>query len=325
MRMISKMLAAGILAGAATTARAEIPHVVTDIPPVHGLVARVMQGLGTPDLVIPPGSSPHGYALRPSEAAGLARAGLVVWVGESLTPWLEQPLDRLAGDAAHLELMAVPGTHLLEFREGATFEPHSHEGEGGHDHDHDHAHDDHDHDHAEHDHHHEGADPHAWLDPQNGALWLDAIAAELSRLDPEHAAEYAANAAAGREEIATAAAEAQARLTPVQGRPFVVFHDAYHYFEAAFGLEAAGAISMGDASDPGPARVEEVRDLVRETGAVCAFSEPEFSDRLVDTVIEGSAANKAHLDPLGADLETGPGFYPALIGSLAAAMAGCLG
>ncbi|WP_138468932.1 zinc ABC transporter substrate-binding protein [Poseidonocella sp. HB161398] len=348
MRTIQATIAAGFLLGGAGMAAAEVPHVATDIPPVHGLVARVMQGLGTPDLVVPPGASPHGYALRPSEAASLERADLVVWVGEALTPWLERPIGSLASGADVLELLAVPGTETLQFREGATFAPHSHgDGEahdgdghaGDEDHDHEHAGDeDHDHEHGHeeeheeagahgdaHGHDHHGADPHAWLDPGNAALWLDAIAAELSELDPENAGAYAANAAAGRAEIDAAEAEAAALVTPLAGRPFIVFHDAYHYFEHHFGVEAAGALSLGDAVEPGPARVAEVRDLIRSMDTACVFAEPQFNPRLLETVTEGSGAKAAVLDPLGSDLPTGPGFYPALLKEISERMAGCLG
>lgn len=185
-----------------TAALAEVPQVATDIAPVHSLVAQVMGDLGAPALIVRPGASPHGYAMRPSEAQALEQADLVVWIGEGLTPWLEGPVETLGEGAAVLELMSVEGTILHDYREGATFaahdhgehEGHDHDAAKGHDHDHDHAHDkaeahDHDHDH-DHDkaeshagdhagHDHSGADAHAWLDPANGRVWLGAIAAEL--------------------------------------------------------------------------------------------------------------------------------------------------
>nr|WP_253949318.1 zinc ABC transporter substrate-binding protein [Mangrovicoccus sp. HB161399] len=315
------MIAAGLLLGGAGMAAAGVPSVATDIPPVHGLVARVMQGLGAPALVVPPGASPHGYALRPSEAASLEQADLVVWTGEALTPWLERPIGSLARGAGVLELLAVPGTHLLDFREGVRFEPHHHDG-GGEEHGEEHGHED---AHGQEAHGHHGFDPHAWLDPENAMLWLDAISAELGRLDPENAGAYEANAAAGKLEIAAAAAAAGGVLSTVADRPYVVFHDAYHYFEAAMGIEAAGALSLGDAADPGPARLAEVRDLIAETGAVCVFAEPQFNPRLIATVTEGTEVKTGRLDPLGSDLAPGPDFYPELLEELAANMVGCLG
>jgi zinc transport system substrate-binding protein len=330
-----------------TAALAEVPQVATDIAPVHSLVAQVMGDLGAPALIVRPGASPHGYAMRPSEAQALEQADLVVWIGEGLTPWLEGPVETLGEGAAVLELMSVEGTILHDYREGATFaahdhgehEGHDHEAAKGHDHDHDHAHDkaeahDHDHDH-DHDtaeshagdhagHDHSGADAHAWLDPANGRVWLGAIAAELSRLDPENAATYAANAAEGQAELTALEAELTKLLAPMAETEFVVFHDAYQYFERRFGLAAAGAISFSDASAPSAGRIAELREAVADLGAACVFAEPQFSSGLVETVF-GDSARVGLLDPLGQDMAPGAGLYPQVLRSMAGAFTTCLG
>ncbi len=326
-----------------TAALAEVPQVATDIAPVHSLVAQVMGDLGAPALIVRPGASPHGYAMRPSEAQALEQADLVVWIGEGLTPWLEGPVETLGEGAAVLELMSVEGTILHDYREGATFaahdhgehEGHDHEAAKGHDHDHDHAHDkaeahDHDHDkaeshagdHAGHD--HSGADAHAWLDPANGRVWLGAIAAELSRLDPENAAAYAANAAEGQAELTALEAELTKLLAPMAETEFVVFHDAYQYFERRFGLAAAGAISFSDASAPSAGRIAELREAVADLGAACVFAEPQFSSGLVETVF-GDSARVGLLDPLGQDMAPGADLYPQVLRSMAGAFTTCLG
>ena len=332
---------------------AAAPRVAADIPAVHSLAARVMAGVGTPDLILPPGASPHGYAMRPSEAARLQDAQVVVWVGEELTPWLARAVETIAVDATSLQLLDVPGVTLLQFREGATFEAHDHAHEAEHDHDHaaEHAHDhdhaaeaehdhsaeaEHDHaaeqahDHAHdeehaHDHAHEGVDPHAWLDPVNAKVWLDAIAGALSSADPANAATYFQNAAAGKAELDALIAEIQADLTPLQGAGFVVFHDAYHYFEARFGIEATGAIALSDAAPPSPARVAEIRDAIRGMDATCVFREPQFEPALVETVIEGTDARVGQLDPVGATLQPGPDLYPTLLRNLRDELVACLG
>ena len=103
----------------------------------------------------------------------------------------------------------------------------------------------------------------------------------------------------------------------------MVFHDAYQYFETAFGVRTSAAISLGDAAEPGAARVAEIHDLIAERGIVCVFSEPQFSAGLVKTVIEGSGAREAVLDPLGVEIEPGPEFYPALVTQMGDAMAEC--
>ncbi len=349
-------LMASLLSSAAL---AEVPQVATDIAPVHSLVAMVMGDLGTPAMIVRPEASPHGYAMRPSEAQALNDADLVVWIGEALTPWLEGPLDNLAGGAQHLELLSVEGTVLHDYREGATFAAHDHvhgdEDHGEEDHAHDdddhdgHDHDDHDHeahDHDEHDHDHDhdevteddhnhdhaaegddhdhaGTDSHAWLDPANARLWLGAIAAELSALDPDNAATYAANAAASQARIQALEDSLQADLEPLRDMRFVVFHDAYQYFERRFGLSAASAISLSDASTPSAGRIAELQEAVSAMGAVCVFSEPQFNADLIGAVFADTVTVRT-LDPLGFAATPGPDLYPQILEAMAAEFTGCL-
>ncbi|WP_019956217.1 zinc ABC transporter substrate-binding protein [Yoonia vestfoldensis] len=345
--MMSRMLlplsiTAALMGG---TAFAEVPRVAVDIAPVHSLVARVMDGVGTPDLIVQSGASPHEYSLRPSEATALQEADLVFWVSPDLTPWLGDAIETLATNATVTELLEADGTIELEFREGALFEAHEEHAEGEHEGE-EHAegeHDDHEgEEHAEGEHHdHEGEehageeagheghdhgehDPHAWLSPQNAATWLNVIAGQLSATDPDNAGAYFANAAAGRAEIDTLTAEVNAMLEPVRGARFIVFHDAYQYFESAFDFPASGAISVSDASDPSPARIAEIRARIADEGIDCVLAEPQFNAGLVATVLDGTEAGTGILDPLGSDLEPGPALYPQLIRNLATNLAECL-
>ncbi|MVO17271.1 zinc ABC transporter substrate-binding protein [Parasedimentitalea huanghaiensis] len=312
-------------------AQADVPRVATDIAPVHGLVARVMQGVGSPDLVVQPGASPHGYSMRPSEALALNQADFVFWMGEALTPWLEGSLETLAAEAHVIELLHAEGTTTLAFRTGARFAGHEEEGdEHGHEEE-EHHEDEHEGDHEkesdhdeEHDgHDHEGVDPHAWLAPENGKLWLGLIADELAQFDPENANSYLKNAAEGQAEIEAVVTKVNAALDPLRSGGFVVFHDAYQYFETSFGLSALGAISLSDASSPSPSRITEVRDTVAELGATCVFSEPQFNQGLVATVLDGTNAKTAVIDPMGTALPLGPQFYPSLLLDLGNRMASC--
>ena len=283
-------------------------EVVASIAPVHSLVARVMQGVDPsgngPYLLLPPGASPHDHALRPSDAAALERAVLVFSVGPRLEPWLERPLATLAAGARVVRLADTPGQTRLAPRKGAAFETSDH-GSGP----------------AQAD---DETDPHLWLDPMNAKLWLGVIAAALAEADPENRELYLANAEAARTELDTLATQIAARLDPVRGRPFVVFHDAFHYFEHRFAFEAAGAVALGDARAPGPARITRIRARIRTFGAVCLFREPQFRAPLVATVAEGTGVRIGLLDPLGANLQPGPDLYPALLRGLADSLADCL-
>lgn len=162
-----------------------------------------------------------------------------------------------------------------------------------------------------------------WLSPANAKLWLPAIADQLTELDPDNAATYAANAQDAAQAITDATETAQSILSEVKDRPFVVFHDAYGYFEADFGLTVLGAIQLSDASAPSPARLAALRDTLKEEGASCVFAEPQFDPRLIAAVTEGSTLRVAELDPLGSTLQSGADFYPALITDLANRIAGC--
>lgn len=356
-KLLTLTLTATLMGG---TAFAEAPQVAVDIAPVHSLVARVMEGVGTPDLIVQPGASPHEYSLRPSEAAALQEADLVFWIGPDLTPWLTETIATLAPNAAVTALLEADGTIELEFRENALFEAHDHDAHGDEDHadhdddhkdhedhakesDHDHdekghdehahdeaeheehAHDDHGHEEAGHDGHDHGAhDPHAWLSPQNAMTWLNVIAGQLSAKDPDNAGAYFANAAAGRVEIEAMIGEVNATLDPARDGQFIVFHDAYQYFEVDFDFPAAGAISLSDASDPSPARIAEIQGRIAEEGIDCVLAEPQFNPGLVKTVLDGTEAKTGVIDPLGSDLEPGSALYPQLIRNLSTALAGCM-
>jgi len=323
-KLFALSLTATLMGGAAY---ADTPQVAVDIAPVHSLVARVMDGIGKPDLIIQSGASPHEYSLRPSEASALQAADLVFWIGPDLTPWLTDTIGTLASDAVVTELMEADGTIELEFREGALFEAHDHGDDDDHDdHGDDDDHDDHGDDEAEsgHEGHDHGAhDPHAWLSPKNAMNWLNVIAGRLSAVDPDNAGAYFANAAAGRTEIETLIGEVTATLDPVRGGQFIVFHDAYQYFEMDFDFPASGAISVSDASDPSPARIAKIQARIAEQGIDCVLAEPQFNPGLVATVLDGTDAQTGILDPLGSDLEPGPAFYPQLIRNLSTALAGC--
>lgn len=325
----ARPLAIGLILGAAPAAAA--PRVAVDIAPVHSIVSAVMSGVGAPDLILPPGASPHGHALRPSEAEAVAGADLVVWVGPALTPWLAHPIESLGSGAAQLELLDAPGLALLQVREDAAFEAHDHGDEADHDQDahdheaHDHEHDEADTEHADdHDHEHDAIDAHVWLDPANAVAIASAVAVTLAETDPENAARYEANARAFADRAAGLDAQVEAVVAPVRGKRFIVFHDAYQYFEHAFEIPASGAISLTDGQAPSPGRVAALRTRLIDEGAVCVFSEPQFEPKLIATIIEGTPVRTGVLDPIGADLTPGPDLYPALIAGIATSLAGCL-
>jgi zinc transport system substrate-binding protein len=285
---------------------AEAPKVVVSLKPLHSLVAGVMAGVGEPLLLIQGGGSPHGYTLRPSEARMLSEAQLVVWVGPRLEGFLEKSLSTLAGKARQLELSRELEAEMLPVREGGFWETHaSDEGHGPGDA-------------GEPAHHlHGERNQHLWLDPLLAKQIVAKTAAALTDIDPVHAQQYRHNAARLQTRLDTLHAGLKARLAPVRTIPFIVFHDAYPYFEAAYGLNAVGSVTLTVDRKPGARRIEEIRKKIRELNVRCVFSEPQFEPRLVTTVIEGTGARTGILDPLGVALPSGEECYFQLMNDLA--------
>ena len=321
--------------GLPISAQAASPSVAVDIAPLHSLVSQVMEGVGKPNLLIPAEASPHQYTLRPSQAKALSGSKVVFWIGESLTPWLEKALDNVASSAHRVEMLEIEGTITHAFREGATFESHNHgedeaheeedHHEGAHHEKETHAHhDDHEEDthHDEHDHH--GKDPHAWLDPQNAKHWVNSIRDTLSKQDPANASIYSRNAAKATASLDTLIQSTRNKINDLGDPQFIVFHDAYQYFEKRFGISAAGAISLGDAEDPSPARVEEIRETVQKLGVTCVFTEPQYNPGLVKNVFEGTSVSTIGvMDPLGASIPPGSGHYQELIQGMVNSLKKC--
>lgn len=290
------------------------PKVMTSVMPVHSIVSAVMGETGQPELLLEGSMSEHRASFTPQQLAALGRADLVFIVGHGL----EAKLAQLSGSDAvngkrFVELAEAPGIRTLPVREGGAWEGH-------------------DDDHAADDGHGHGAaegvlsfDPHVWLDPGNAKAMARAVAKELALADPDNAAAYEANAgsfATRLDELSAAIAE---DLKPVRQKPYVVFHDAFQYFEERFGLSAVGSIADISASPPSAERLKAIRDKLAAAGALCVFREPQYDDKAVATVIEGSNARGGVLDPIGAGLEPGPDAYEKLLRNLASELAACLG
>ncbi len=307
---------------AALPAWADAPKVVVTIKPIHSLVASVMHGVGEPTLLVRGGASPHSYTMKPSDAKALSAADLVVWVGPELEGFLEKPLQANAPKATRLTLMDLKNLTLLQAREGGAWEPHDH-GHEHHDHK-DHAHKGHDH--GDHDHEdHEELNSHIWLDPANARAIVTATADALAAKDPADAEAYRTNADRTLQALDALDAELKATLAPVKDKPFVVFHDAYQYFEARYDLSAVGSITVSPDRRPSAKRLSAIRAKIAGLNAACVFSEPQFEPTLVRTVVEGTKAKTGVLDPEGADLPEGETLYPTLMRNLAASLRGCLG
>lgn len=285
-------------------AKAEPPPVVASIQPLHSLAANVMKGVAEPALLVTGAASEHGYVLKPSDARALQAAGLVVLVDESHESFLAKPLKTLGRQAELVAMARLPGAVRLPLREGGVW--------AGDEHDHGHGH-------AEKD-----FDGHLWLDPANARLLVERLAERLAALDPANAAAYTANSAATMARLAALDAELRATLAPVAARPYVVFHDAYHYFETRYGLSPAGSVTVDPDRPPSAKRMAALRDRLKGAGAACVFREPQFPAKAAETLAASAGARLGVLDPQGATLPPGPEHYFQLMRGLAASLSECL-
>ncbi len=333
MKTIATLLLASAAAIASSNAMAA-PNVVVSIKPIHSLVAAIMQGVADPQLIVDGGASPHTYSLKPSNARAIENADVVFWVGDGLEKFLEKPLHSLADKATVVELDNASGIEKLPFREGGPFEAHDHGEHGDHDHGEEakdgeghkgeHKHE-HEHEHAGgHDHDEGEFDMHLWLDPANAKAMAIEIEKTLMTADPANAKSYQDNTKKLVENLDSLDKEIKETVAPIKDKPFIVFHDAYQYFEHRYGVKTAGSITVSPENPPGADRIKKIHAKVQELNATCVFAEPQFEPKLVNVVIEGTKAKSGTLDPEAATLEAGPDLYFKLMRGVANSLKNCL-
>ena len=302
-------------------AKAEI-KVVTSIKPIHSLVSYVMDGVGKPDIIVDGYNSPHNFSLKPSHAKMIENANLIIWVGEDLETFLEKPLKTISKDAVNIEIMDLKEVKKLKFREKNIFEGHD---DHGHDEHKEHGHDEHkEHGHKEkkHDDHGHGEhDPHVWLDPMNAKVIVKEIENQLVKLDPDNASKYKANSNKAQSELDNITKNIKKDLK--KDLRFVVFHDAYQYFENRFNIKVLGALTVNPDVLPGAEQLSEIREVIEHEKVNCLFSEPQFNPAIIKSIAKDTKIKTGVLDPLGATIDKGKGMYTELLSNMYASFKGC--
>ena len=282
--------------------------IVVTIKPLHSLVTGVVGNTAKTHLMVSGNQSPHGFKFKPSQVKLLNNAAVVFYIGDTFETFLEKAFDSIPSNVVKVPVAEKARLKLLPYREGGPWEEDKHEG-------HDHGHEGH--------HDEGGGDMHVWLDPDNAIKMIKAITRELSKVNPENRDIYKANARSYVQKITALDSELSAALSNSKEFPFIVFHDAYQYFEKHYGLNGVGSITFDPHDFPSPKRLKEIRGKLNEMSAACVFSEPQFSDRLVRTVIKGTSAKTALIDPLGANIKDGPNLYFELLSGMAASFKRC--
>ena len=293
-----------------TSANAEI-KVVTSIKPIHSLASYLMEGVGSPDLIVDGYASPHGFALKPSHAKMLQEADLIFWVGEGLENFLEKPLKSIAKKAEKIELLEIKGLKKLKFREKNIFDEHD---------DHGHEEDGHD-DHGHEGHAHGEYDPHIWLDPANAKTILNEMVEHLIENDEKNASIYKSNLDKALKDIDKLISDVNSELN--QNISFIVFHDAYQYFENRFNVKVLGAFTVNTDVMPGAEQLSGIREIIEHDKVGCIFSEPQFNPDIINAVAKDMDIKTGVLDPLGATLDPGKGLYFKLIKNMSNSFKGC--
>ena len=316
-----------------TSAKAEI-KVVTSIKPIHSLVSYVMDGVGTPDLIVDGFNSPHNFQLKPSHAKMLENADIIFWIGEGLENFLEKPLDTISKKAKKIEFLEVKGIKKLKFREKNIFDEHDHDEHKHEEDEHKHEEDEHKHEEDEHKHEEEGHDehgheghahgeydPHIWLDPINAKIILNEMVEHLIENDEKNSSTYKNNLAKALKDIDKLIKDVKAELN--KDISFIVFHDAYQYFENRFNVTVLGAFTVNTDVMPGAEQLSEIREIIEHDKVSCIFSEPQFNPDIINTVAKDMDIKTGVLDPLGATLDPGKGLYFKLIKNMSKSFKGC--
>lgn len=289
-------------------------RVLTSIKPLQLIAAAVQDGVGQPEVLLPQGASPHHYALRPSDVRRVRDADLLYWIGPDLESFLPRVLS--SRTKASEKVQDLPGMNLRHFGDGHDEAPAKHA--ATHD-EHAPLADQHDHDHRP-----GSLDAHLWLLPANARVIASKMAADLALADPANAARYQANAEAFGQRLEALDQRLKTRLNGLAGKPYFVFHEAYDYFEAAYGLKHAGVFSVLGEVQPGAQHVAAMRKRLQQAGPTCVFSEPPMVPRLAETLSAGLPVTLAELDAMGGALSVNAGGYEALLENLATELAGCL-
>ena len=285
-----------------SSAQAEV-RVLTSIKPLQLIAAAVQDGIAVPEVLLPPGASPHNYALRPSDVRKVQSVELLYWIGPDMESFLPRVLKGRTLPA--LAVQDLPGLKLRHFAE----DNHSHAEEA----------DEHDHDHRP-----GSLDAHLWLSPVNARVIADRMALDLSAADPANAARYQSNAKAFDQRLDALDARLKARLAPISGKPYFVFHEAFDYFEDAYGLKHAGVFSVAAEVQPGAQHVAAMRARLQQVGKTCVFSEPPLRPRLAETLVAGLPVKLAELDALGGYTPATAQGYEQVLEKLGNDLAGCL-
>ena len=274
----------------------ETTGVISTIQPINSLVSAVIGNTGKSITIIPSEQSPHDFKLKPSDVKVLQNGNIIFYVSNHLESSVTKVFKNLPKNIKLINLMEESGINHLAIRDNAAWERHDHHGHDDHD-DHDKhgkKHDDHDdHDkhgkkHDDHDDHEKEDDVHIWLSPDNAIKIVQKVNKVLSLYFPENSKIYNDNTTKFIDKIRNLKMELVKELSPIKNKPYIVFHDAYQYFEKTFELNAVGSVALEGDIASSPKQISFIKDKIVKSKASCVFQEPQFDSKLVKIVVEGN-------------------------------------
>lgn len=289
--------------------------VLTTIKPLGFIANAITDGVTETKVLLPTTASPHDYSLKPSDVTQLQSAQLVVWVGDGLESFLEKNIEKLPKE----KVLTLEDVEAIEAIVEKNKKP---ESKKVHNHKHEHKHS-HNHKENEHNHSHD-EDWHIWLSSEAAELTAEQIAARLSEQLPEQKEKIADNLAKFKANLTAKKAEISKQLEPVKGKGYYTFHDAYGYFEKAYGLNSQGSFTINPTVTPGAKTLAAIKKNIAKNKAQCLFAEPQFTPKVIETLAKETKVNIGQLDPLGTNIPLSTTAYFEFLQALADDFSQCL-
>lgn len=278
------LLSAGLFSHAAIAAdKTEPIKVLASIKPLQLIAQAVTAGVTDAQVLLPAGTTPHDYALKPSDLVRVYEADLLLWLGAPFEPYLAKPV----------KMRTVTDLAALNFDDAAmhqVHEGHEHEGQS-----------------------HLYGDPHIWFGPDEALAIASSLVDILVQRDALHAAQYQANLAVFASQLRLLDSELRARFSAASEKKYLVYHDAYSYFEAHYGLTHVAQVTEQPDSKPGAKSLLKLRKLIPNGEALCLFIEPQADRGIVSLLQENSELKIYQLDPMATDFEINATAYLAFL------------
>ena len=298
----------------------ETTGVISTIQPINSIVSAVIGNTGKSITIIPSEQSPHDFKLKPSDVKVLQNGNIIFYVSNHLESSITKVFKNLPKNIKLINLMEESGVNHLAIRDNDAWERHDHHGHDDHD-----VHDKHGKKHDDHDDHEKEDDVHIWLSPDNAIKIVQKVNKVLSLYFPENSKIYNDNTTKFIDKIRNLKMELVKELSPIKNKPYIVFHDAYQYFEKTFELNAVGSVALEGDIASSPKQISIIKDKIVKSKASCVFQEPQFDSKLVKIVVEGTDAKIGTIDPLGVNISENKDFYLQLLTNMTKSLKECLG